>query len=433
MSGLTIGGIVGLGLATLALHMVAVTLARALRCYSRSRLEEICEERHRLDRVDEIAHLDDRVERGTDVLILASSLILAGLLAAIIFILPDVAWSIVPVALLLAAVGHTVADIVGRVHAESLLDRLWPLAMGLQFLTIPLLLLCQGLEFLARRGAGRNGASPRPASVEVEIHGTTDDSEESFDEADLPETTREMLERVVELSRRDVAEVMTPRSAMIVLPISAAPADAARAFIDSGRSRLPIFGESRDDIVGILYAKDLFGEISSATSPESVSLQRLVRPAKCIPETKSAADLLEEFRQERVHIAMVLDEYGGVSGLVTLEDLIEEIFGAIDDEHDIPTPEDAVVPVGEATYEVDAAVPLEDLNERLDLQLPTDGNFLTIGGFAFNALGRLPEPGDSFRDNGIEYTVIEVGDHSIRRLRMNFNPESPSTVERSVG
>ncbi|CAN5844056.1 hypothetical protein BH23PLA1_BH23PLA1_33700 [soil metagenome] len=432
VSGLTLSGWVGMGLLAMALQMISVALARALRCYSRSRMEEICEAQGRPDRADEIAHQDDRVERGADGLAAVLTLFLSAWLAWLAASISTFAGPIIAIVLLLGAVGYILADVFGRVLAEPLLDRIWPLAGALRVLSAPLLLPARGLEALARRGAGRNGSIPRPASVEVEIHGTSDDSDEFFDEADLPEATREMLERVVELGRRDVAEVMRPRSGIVALPVSATPDEAARTFTDSGRSRLPIFGESRDDIVGILYAKDLFGSLSSETSSnDELTLRPLVRPAKCIPESKSAADLLEEFRQERVHIAMVLDEYGGVSGLVTLEDLIEEIFGPIDDEHDVPTPEDAVVPIGETVYEVDAAVPLEDLNDRLHLDLPTDGDFLTIGGFAFNALGRLPEPGDSFREQGIEFTVVEVGDHSIRRLRLDFNP-SP-TVERTAG
>ena len=116
----------------------------------------------------------------------------------------------------------------------------------------------------------------------------------------------------------------------------------------------------------------------------------------------------------------MLDEYGGVAGLVTLEDLLEALVGPIDDEHDVPTPEDPVVPLGGSRYEVDATVPLEDLNDRLGLHLPTNGDFQTVGGFAFNTLGRLPAKGDSFRSDGIEFTVIEVGDHSIRRVQLDL-------------
>ena len=121
----------------------------------------------------------------------------------------------------------------------------------------------------------------------------------------------------------------------------------------------------------------------------------------------------------------MLDEYGGVAGLVTLEDLLEELVGPIDDEHDVPTPADPVRQLGGSRYEVDATLPVEALNERLGLHLPTDGEFLTVGGLAFHALGRVPEPGATFRADGVEFTVVDVADHRIRRLVLDLNGAEP--------
>ena len=156
--------------------------------------------------------------------------------------------------------------------------------------------------------------------------------------------------------------------------------------------------------------------------PDAISPRALVRPAHCVPETKNAYDLLEEFRTRRTQIAIVLDEYGSVAGLITLEDLLEELVGTIDDEHDVPSKPDPLVSLGGTRYEVDATVDLEQLNERLTLRLPTDGDFLTIGGLAFHALGRVPEPGVTFQFSGVEFTVVEVVDHAIRRVRLDLQP-----------
>ncbi|MCA1685239.1 MAG: hemolysin family protein [Planctomycetia bacterium] len=232
-----------------------------------------------------------------------------------------------------------------------------------------------------------------------------------------------MLQHAVALTRRDVSELMTPRSQITTLPSSVSARSAAQVFRESGKSRVPLYGETRDDIVGILYAKDLFPRMTDVGDPDAVVIPRkLVRPAYCVPETKNAYDLLEEFRAKRTQIAIVLDEYGGVAGLITLEDLVEELVGAIDDEHDVPTPGDPVVPLGGSRYEVDAALDLETLNERLNLRLPTDGDFQTLGGFAFHELGHLPEPGATFRYGGMEFQVVEVADHSIRRVRIDLQP-----------
>ena len=162
--------------------------------------------------------------------------------------------------------------------------------------------------------------------------------------------------------------------------------------------------------------------MTEARDVESISPRKLIRPAYFVPETKNASDLLTELRAKRSQIAIVLDEYGGVAGLVTLEDLLEALVGPIDDEHDVPTPEDPVVPLGGSRYEVAATVGLEEINDRLGLHLPTDGDFQTVGGFAFNALGRLPSKGESFRSSGVEFTVLEVIDHAIRRVQLELVP-----------
>jgi magnesium and cobalt exporter, CNNM family len=312
---------------------------------------------------------------------------------------------------------HLAANVVGRVWAETLIDALWPIARGVRFLAAPLTVTAKLAEALAYRLSGTADAPPRPASVEVEFRPDPDDPEDV--ETDLPESTRSILEHVVALTRRDASEIMTPASSMVVLPATATARQASRTFRESGLSRIPMFGENRDDILGVLYAKDLFPLMTESTDPDAVSPRKLIRPAYFIPETKNANDLLNEFRARRSQIAIVLDEYGGVAGLVTLEDLLEDLVGPIDDEHDVPTAE-SVVALGGSKYEVDAAVPVEEINDRFGLHLPTDGDFQTVGGYAFNALGRVPSAGESFRSEGVEFTVVEVVDHSIRRVQLDL-------------
>jgi CBS domain containing-hemolysin-like protein len=147
-----------------------------------------------------------------------------------------------------------------------------------------------------------------------------------------------------------------------------------------------------------------------------------------VPETKNAAELLDELRQRRVQLAIVLDEYGTVAGLITLEDLLEEIVGPIDDEHDAPALSQPIVDLGGGRYEVDGSIDVEELNDRLHLGLPTDRDYQTVGGLAFDALGRVPEPGATFQSAGIDFTVLEVGDHAVRRLRLarEHPPGSPN-------
>ncbi len=415
-----------LGLLALGLHLVSVTLTKALRTYSRSRLEDVCARHGRAARADDVAHHDERTERAAETLAVITGLMLAALLGVMSDrVSPGFATQAVwVIALGLGGLGYVLAGVVGRVFAEPVLDALWPVAGWLRSATGPLTFVIRRVEGLVERLAAPADAPPRPTSVEVEIPADVDHPED--DEADLPESTRELLQHAVALTRRDVAELMTPRSLMVVLPSSVTARAAAKVFRDTGKSRIPLYGENRDDIVGILYAKDLFPRMTDAPGPDAVIPRQLARPAYCVPESKNAYDLLEEFRAKRTQIAIVLDEYGVVVGLIALEDLLEDVVGTIDDEHDVPTPADPVFPLGGARYEVDAALSVEDLNERLDLKLPTDGDFLTVGGFVFHELGRLPEPGATFRYDGIEFQILAVADHSIRRVRIDLQPAARS-------
>ncbi|SIO20291.1 Hemolysin, contains CBS domains [Singulisphaera sp. GP187] len=422
MGGLNLGWTLLLGFFVLALHLLSVTLARALRTYSPSRLEALCSDRGLAALADDVADFDERTERGAETLAVVTGLLLAALLGVTADqVAPNMAVEAVfAIALSVGAAGYVLAGVVGRVFAEAVIVRLWPFAAALRTLTSPLTFGSRMVETIAFRLANPGDSAPRPTSVEVEI--PADSEHHDGSEPDLPELAHELLHNVVELTRRDVSEIMTPRSSMVALPSAITARAAAQVFRETGKSRIPMFGENRDDIVGILYAKDLFPIMTDGRDPEKIVARKLVRPAYCVPETKNALELLEEFRSRRIQLAIVLDEYGGVAGLVTLEDLLEQLVGAIDDEHDVPTLIDPIHPLGGKKYEVVATITLELLNERLGLHLPTDADFLTLGGLAFHALGRLPEPGASFRYDGVEFTVVEVADHSIRRLRLDLQP-----------
>jgi CBS domain containing-hemolysin-like protein len=412
-----------LGVVVLALHLVSVTLTRALRTYSRSRLEERCARRGHPGRADDVSRHDERTERSAEALAVLTGLTLAALFGVTADRLAArlaTGWVVV-IALAVGAVGYGVAGTLGRVFAEAVVDALWPAAGMIRIAMTPFTFLVRRFEAIIYQVAGPADAAPRPATVEVEIPPSDGEDPDELD-AEMPGATRELLEHAVEMTRLDVSEIMIPRSAIVSLPATVSARDAARTFRETGKSRIPLFGENRDDIVGVLYAKDLFPRMTDEAGPDAVVPRKLARTAYCVPEAKNAFDLLDEFRSLRTQIAIVLDEYGGVSGLVTLEDLLEELVGTIDDEHDVPTPDDPVAALGGSRYEVDATLALEFLNDRLGLNLPTDDDYETVGGFAFHSLGRVPEPGARFRRYGVEFTIVEVADHSIRRVRLDLQP-----------
>ena len=423
MAALNLAGALAVGVPLLAGQALAIALGRALRTYSRSRLEEVCTAHGRPARADAIAHNDERTERAAESLGIAGGLTLAALTADVV---PELGlgvhgWVAVVVAVGVTALAHVVSSVIGRVYAETLLDALWPISRPVRIAARPMTAFGDLAELVASYLSRPEDIAPRPASVEVEFPPDAEIPEEV--EADVPSATRSMLEHVVALSLRDVSEIMTPRSSMVLLPSTVAALAAAETFKETGLSRIPLFGENRDDIVGILFAKDLFPAMTMAQASEIAHPRKLAREPYFIPESMAANDLLNEFRSRKVQIAIVLDEYGGVSGLITLEDLIEELVGPIDDEHDREAPS-PIVAVGERQYEVPSSLELETINEKLGTHLPTDGDYETVGGLALEALGRLPTQGETFRAGGVMFTLIEVVDHAVRRVRLDLNAEA---------
>ncbi|AMV36712.1 hemolysin family protein [Planctomyces sp. SH-PL62] len=408
-------------------HLVAIALTEALQSFSRSRLEELTEARGRPERAEEIDHLDVRTERAAESAAVVTGLLLATT-AGVVLGRQGAIGSQASLTLLIALVGlggYIAAGVVGRIFAESILDHLWPATAPLRAAALPFTAAGSALEWLVEWIVGNDEIGSRPASVEVEVPGDLEDDEDQ--EPEIPEQARDLIGNVVELTRTSASEIMQPRSAMVMLPSTVSDREAAEAFRQSGRSRIPLYGRDRDDVVGVLLVKDLLDHMVAAGPGETVVPAGIAREAYCVPESKNAFRLLEDMRFRRAPMAVVLDEYGGVAGLVTMEDLVEQLIGPIHDEHDVPSTEDPVVPLGDSAFEVDAGVEIEELNERFGVHLPTDEDYQTLGGLALHALGRLPEPGASFRRDGVEFTILAVGDRSIRRIKMNLEP-APETA-----
>ncbi len=213
-----------------------------------------------------------------------------------------------------------------------------------------------------------------------------------------------MINAVIELGDRRLHEVMVPRIAIVSLPASADFDEAIDLFVEEGHSRVPVYETSNDEIVGILYAKDLlpFLKTDAATRP---TLRALLRTPVFVPESQSIDDLLHEFQRRKVHIAIVLDEYGGTAGLVTIEDLLEEIVGEIQDEYDEEEP--LVERIGDDRARVDGRASVEDLLDLWDIKTPLedDSEYDTVGGLVYHRIGGVPAPGDEIQVDGLRLTV----------------------------
>ena len=238
-------------------------------------------------------------------------------------------------------------------------------------------------------------------------------------QVDLDADEKRMLEGVLDVSETQVRDVMIPRSQMVVIEIDQPFDDILRTIVESGHSRFPVIGEDRDEVLGILLAKDLLRYFGSDEARD-FSIRRLLRTASVIPESKRLNALLKEFRASHNHMAIVVDEYGGVAGLLTIEDVLEEIVGDIDDEHD---PEEAEFiradgdKDGRPCYAVRALTRIEDFNEYFECEL-SDEEYDTIGGLVMHELGRLPRRGEKIDFDGFEFAVTKADRRRIDTLQV---------------
>ena len=223
-----------------------------------------------------------------------------------------------------------------------------------------------------------------------------------------------MLLGILRFNDLQVQDTMIPRTDIDCVPYDMPLAEVARIIVRSGHSRIPVYKETRDNIVGILHAKDVLSSLLDQ-SGDVPSVSAVMREPFFVPETKSIRTLLQEFRARKQHIAIALDEYGGTSGLITIEDVLEEIVGDIEDEHDAPRQED-IRPLGENVYELTGRALLEDL-EDLGVDLDSD-EVDTIGGYLSMEAGHVPGPGERFTLRGWTFTVLEADRKLIIRLRM---------------
>ena len=222
-----------------------------------------------------------------------------------------------------------------------------------------------------------------------------------------------LLQGVFEFSEKSAREVMTPRTEMVALPADLTLEQAADQVAVAGRSRYPVYGESLDDILGVVHAKDILAGLRSA---KGGTLRGVLRPAMFVPGTREVEDVLADMKRQKIHLAIVLDEFGGTAGLVTMEDLLEEIVGPIYDEYDQPSGELRVAPPG-AAPEISGATPLRDVNRVFGLELD-EQDYTTIGGFLFGAIGRLPKGGDQVAVKGAVFEIVEMEGRRVGKVRV---------------
>ncbi len=246
----------------------------------------------------------------------------------------------------------------------------------------------------------------------------------------IEDEEKEMIYSVLQLGETYVSEVMVPRIDIVAIDIERTLEDAGKLFISTGFSRIPVYEDNLDNIRGLLYAKDLLAHWARE-DVTPMTIKEMMRPAYFVPETKRADELLKELQTKKVHLAIVVDEYGGTAGMVTIENLIEEIIGDIQDEYDV-NEEAEYTMLDEDHYVVDASIDLDDFNDLLDVELPTDDND-TLGGFIYSHLGRIPLINEVIERDDLQLTVLSVDGRRIRKvdvIRKRPQPDDEEATEK---
>jgi CBS domain containing-hemolysin-like protein len=419
----------GLALASI-LSLLFSTLTYCLRDVSRARLAD------ELERIGAASRLEPTVAKINDFIfvtafcrLIANIMVLicilhllrlagfrevvqylaAILLTGVVTLFVSVA---VPHALARHAAEKTIAASIGFLH-------------GLRVGLLPLTRVMHGIDRIVANVVGVP-EEPKHEQIEQQIEQELlSVVEEGAKEGVVDQEERQMLESVIQFRDTNVAQSMTARSEIIGLPLTASLDQVKSIVEESGHSRIPVFEGTLDKIVGVLYARDLLKHLGEP--PEKFDIRSAMRPAFMVPTTKPLRDLLKDFRVQKVHIAIVLDEYGGTAGLVTIEDVLEELVGEISDEHE-PAEPSLLKRLNDTTAEADARIYLDQLNRVLGLDLPEDAGYDTLGGFVSNTLGRIPQPGTSFEHGKARYTILEAEPQRVKRVRIELLPQPAESV-----
>ena len=414
--------------------------AKSLKSFSRHKLEEFCRRRSAEKRSEDIVKRHENV---------AATVSLAKTLSVVFFLICFIFFY------LLSPSGAVPTEIRGIpaltivvilvVFSEFWLPRAlekllgtpvvyygWFLWCSTATVLYPLLLVDRVTTLFFCRLAGHSEDKDEAFEEEIRVIVT-----EGQRDGLLEDEAREMIEGVIELHGVTVSEIMTPRTDMLCIADSLTWEEMLRSVATSSHSRIPVYKETRDDIVGVIHTKNLLRELALTPSEQRRPWTEIMSEPLFVPETKPVDTLLQEFQnvqlagsdetneQVRGHLAIVLDEYGGVAGIVTLEDILEEIVGEITDEHDAVITTESVVKLSPDVFEVQGKVRIDDLNSQLGLALPEEEDYDTVAGFIFSTLGHIPEEGEfvDFDHDGkkVRLTVIAVTRRRIEKVQLDRN------------
>lgn len=297
---------------------------------------------------------------------------------------------------------------------EKILVHTYGLLLIFSILTYPIQFILRIHDIIVKRLAGITEANHQDEQEEKQEE-FLNVVEQGKMEGVVDAEEQEMIENVLELDETDVDKIMTPRTDIVAIKADTDFETVLKIINDAGHSRIPVYEDNIDKIIGLVYAKDLLSELGKDS--KKFRLPDKLRDAYFVPETKSLRELLHEFQNQKLHIAVVLDEYGGTAGIITIEDIIEEVMGEITDEYEDKPPQ-SIIRIDDSTIEVDARVHIDDINEEMDIELPEDQDYDTIGGFVFSHLGNIPVRNETFEYENLKFTITDAESRKINRLRI---------------
>lgn len=427
----------GISLAALAAGSVLSTLVQSLRDLTRSVLEDIVAIRNNPRAAARVAKILDDVEGHAAATALPRTICNLIVAVGLVFWVSAVKDQAMPV-LIDGIIGILVASLLLWVftamlpssiarHAGEVTVYAWsPLLRFMHVLGRPLRLIAAVLDEVVRRLAGKSEQTEAQV-LQEEILSVVEEAQE---EGKFDETERDMIEAVVKFRDKTVAQVMTPRTEISAIEVTGTLSEVTAAIRKIGHSRIPVYEGSLDHVVGIFYVKDLMRWLAGEGSRggRTFEVRTVMRSAYFVPETKTVRELLSELLKKRVHIAMVADEYGGTAGLVTIEDIIEEVFGDIQDEYEIPETQSQEVKVNaeRRSADVDARTYITDANDELralDVEIPESEDYDTVGGFVTVSLGRIPAAGEQVTLPNLLVTVLAAEPTRVTRVRIEPSSE----------
>jgi CBS domain containing-hemolysin-like protein len=297
---------------------------------------------------------------------------------------------------------------------EKLISRTYGVLLVFAMVATPVLYVAQLYDVFVRRLAGVPPTTPEEQHEEKQEE-FLEDLEQQRMEGVVDKEEQEMIENVLELRESTAGEIMTPRTDLVAVDVEADLPTVLETIRKVGHSRIPVYEENIDNIVGLIYAKDLLAEIGR--NSQDFHVRDRMREVYFVPETKPLRALLHEFQDQKLHLAVVLDEYGGTAGLVTLEDILEELVGPIADEYE-KAPQESTKKIDETTIEVDARMYVDDLNDEFAVDLPEDEDYDTVGGFVFSRLGYIPKTGEHFDYDNLKFTIASAEPRRVKRVRI---------------